>query len=71
MAFRVTYATLAAESDEVHAAFDAGLAELQPLLGERHGPSSAAERTEGPEVAERLASSTTNPHRALRGGHRG
>ncbi len=54
MAFRVTYATLAAESDEVHAAFDAGLAELQPLLGQRHGSIvSGVERTDGPEVVER------------------
>src|SRR5262245_10235454 len=54
MAFRVTYATLAAESDEVHAAFDAGLAELEPLLGARHGSIvSGDERTEGPEVVER------------------
>ena len=54
MAFRVTYATLAAESDEVHAAFDAGLAELQPLLGERHGSIvSGVERTGGLEVVER------------------
>src|SRR5262245_7629145 len=54
MAFRVTYATLAAESDEVHAAFDAGLAELEPMLGARHGSIiSGAERTEGPEVVER------------------
>ena len=54
MAFRVTYATLAAESDEVHAAFDAGLAELEPLLGQRHGSIvRGAERTAGPEVVER------------------
>ena len=54
MAFRVTYATLAAESDEVHAAFDAGLAELQPHLGARQGSIiSGRERTEGPEVVER------------------
>ena len=54
MAFRVTYATLAAESDEVHGAFEAGLSELQPRLGARHGSIiSGRERTEGPEVVER------------------
>ncbi len=54
MAFRVTYATMAAEGDEVHAAFDAGLAELQPLLGQRHGSIiSGHERLTGPEVVER------------------
>ena len=54
MAFRVTYATMAAEGDEVHAAFDAGLEELQPLLGQRHGSIiSGHERLTGPEVVER------------------
>ena len=54
MAFRVTYATMAADGDEVHAAFDAGLAELQPLLGQRHGSIvSGHERLTGPEVVER------------------
>jgi 1-pyrroline-5-carboxylate dehydrogenase len=36
MAFRVTYATLQADSDEIHAAFDSGLAEVEPALGETH-----------------------------------
>jgi 1-pyrroline-5-carboxylate dehydrogenase len=36
MAFRVTYATLQADSDEVHAAFDNGLAEVEPALGKTH-----------------------------------
>jgi 1-pyrroline-5-carboxylate dehydrogenase len=36
MAFRVTYATLQADSDEVHAAFDSGLAEVEPALGKTH-----------------------------------
>jgi 1-pyrroline-5-carboxylate dehydrogenase len=54
MGFRVTYATLAAESDEVHGAFEAGLAELQPRLGARHGSIiRGVERAEGPEVPER------------------
>jgi 1-pyrroline-5-carboxylate dehydrogenase len=45
---------MAAEGDEVHAAFDAGLAELQPLLGQRHGSViSGHERLTGPEVVER------------------
>ncbi len=54
MAFRVTYATLAAESDEVHRAFDAGLAELEPLLGATHGSIiGGEERSTGAEIAER------------------
>jgi 1-pyrroline-5-carboxylate dehydrogenase len=45
---------MAAEGDEVHAAFDAGLEELQPLLGQRHGSIiSGHERLTGPEVVER------------------
>ena len=45
---------MAAEGDEVHAAFDAGLAELQPLLGQRHGSIiSGHERLTGAEVVER------------------
>jgi 1-pyrroline-5-carboxylate dehydrogenase len=52
MAFRVTYATLSAEGDEVHTAFESGLAALE--LGERHGSIvSGRERAEGDAVEER------------------
>jgi 1-pyrroline-5-carboxylate dehydrogenase len=54
MAFRVTYATLSAESDEVHRAFEAGLAEIEPGLGATHGSIiSGKERTDGSVVEER------------------
>ncbi len=67
MAFRVTYATLAAESDEVHGAFEAGLAELQPRLGARHGSIiSGRERTEGPEVRRALPGRPGHPDRTVR-----
>ncbi len=36
MAFRVTYATLSAENDEVHAAFESGLTEAESTLGATH-----------------------------------
>ena len=36
MAFRVTYATLSADNDELHAAFDRGIDIARSMLGERH-----------------------------------
>jgi 1-pyrroline-5-carboxylate dehydrogenase len=36
MGFRVTYATLSADSDEIHAAFESGLAEVEATLGRTH-----------------------------------
>ncbi len=36
MAFRVTYATLSADNDELHAAFDRGIEVARTMLGQRH-----------------------------------
>ncbi len=36
MAFRVTYATLSADNEELHAGFEAGIVAARTMLGERH-----------------------------------
>ncbi len=54
MAFRVTYATLSADGDEIHRAFEAGLAEVELQLGAVHGSIvSGKERAEGDGYEER------------------
>jgi 1-pyrroline-5-carboxylate dehydrogenase len=54
MAFRVTYATLSADSDEIHGAFEAGIAEVEPTLGATHGSIvSGMERAEWEADEER------------------
>jgi 1-pyrroline-5-carboxylate dehydrogenase len=50
----VTYATLSAEGDEVHRAFEEGLDEIAPQLGATHGSIvSGKERSDGAAVEER------------------
>jgi 1-pyrroline-5-carboxylate dehydrogenase len=52
MAFRVTYATLQADSDEVHTAFESDLAEVEATLGAAHPSIVAGSERPGPSTFE-------------------
>ena len=45
--FRVTYATLSADDDDLHAAYDAALADAKSAFGERHPLHIGSERRAG------------------------
>jgi 1-pyrroline-5-carboxylate dehydrogenase len=45
--FRVTYATLSADDDELHAAYDAALADAKAAFGQHHPLRIGSERRDG------------------------
>ena len=53
--FRVTYATLSADDDELHAAYDAALADAKSTFGERHPLRIGSERRAGAATFETVS----------------
>lgn len=53
MAFKITYSTMSADNEELNAAFDKAVVDVQPRLGELHGPIVDGEtRTGDREIYE-------------------